>query len=206
MILPIFPLGCTLLPGGSLPLHVFEDRYRQLVGDLLSEDRAEFGVVLIERGSEVGGGEERTRHGTVARILQCRRFPDGRYALQTGGVFRFVVDRWLDDRPYPSAIVVPSADRASAAGAAFDVVRLRSEVRRLNALAIECGAGAADLGIDLSGDPSRDLWRLIDASPLGHHDRHRLLAIDDLDRRWERFHELLEEVRASLLARLQPEG
>ena len=57
-VLPMFPLGTVLLPGAVLPLHVFEPRYRQLVQDCLAGE-PEFGVVLIERGSEVGGGDQR---------------------------------------------------------------------------------------------------------------------------------------------------
>ena len=71
-VMPMFPLGTVLLPGGVLPLHVFEPRYRQLVVDCLADDTAdpEFGVTLIERGSEVGGGDQRTTVGVVARMVQ----------------------------------------------------------------------------------------------------------------------------------------
>ncbi|MEY3360946.1 MAG: hypothetical protein RL531_665, partial [Actinomycetota bacterium] len=83
--LPMFPLGTALLPGAMLPLHVFEERYRALVEHCLARD-GEFGVVLIERGSEVGGGDRRFAVGTLARIVEAGRFPDGRYALvATGG-------------------------------------------------------------------------------------------------------------------------
>ena len=73
----MFPLGTVLFPGAVLPLHVFEPRYRALVRDCLAGDR-EFGVVLIERGSEVGGGDVRVEVGTVARIVQVAEPPDGR--------------------------------------------------------------------------------------------------------------------------------
>ncbi|HUF97989.1 MAG TPA: LON peptidase substrate-binding domain-containing protein, partial [Ilumatobacter sp.] len=58
--LPMFPLGSVVLPGGQLPLHIFEPRYRQLVQDLLASDEGslEFGTVMIERGREVGGGDQ----------------------------------------------------------------------------------------------------------------------------------------------------
>ena len=60
--LPMFPLGTVLLPGAPLPLQVFEPRYRGLTHDCLA-GVPEFGVVLIERGSEVGGGDVRTNVG-----------------------------------------------------------------------------------------------------------------------------------------------
>ena len=73
----MFPLGSVLFPGALLPLHVFEARYRRLVQDCLAGE-PEFGVVLIDRGHEVGGGDVRREVGTVARILEVRELPDGR--------------------------------------------------------------------------------------------------------------------------------
>lgn len=104
--MPMFPLGTVLVPGGGLPLHVFEERYRQLVRDVLAVDGpAEFGVVLITRGTEVGGGDERADVACVARILDAEVSEDGRYGLLTGGHRRVRVTRWLDDDPYPRAEV-----------------------------------------------------------------------------------------------------
>ena len=61
--IPMFPLNLVLFPGQILPLHIFEDRYRLMVKEIIDKDR-EFGVVLIERGSEVGGGDTRKNIGT----------------------------------------------------------------------------------------------------------------------------------------------
>src|SRR4051794_34879859 len=110
-VLPMFPLGTVLLPGAVLPLHVFEPRYRALVADCLAGE-PEFGVVLIERGSEVGGGDVRRDVGTVARIMEMTQLPGDRYALVTVGTRRIRVERWLDDEPYPRAEVTawPEAD------------------------------------------------------------------------------------------------
>ena len=85
--LPMFPLGTVLFPYATLPLHVFEPRYRLMTRHVLDGDH-EFGVVLIERGSEVGGGDVRFDVGTVARVVQIAEVPDGRYALVTVGVRR----------------------------------------------------------------------------------------------------------------------
>ena len=100
----MFPLGTVLLPSAVLPLHVFEPRYRQLVRDCLDRD-GEFGVVLIERGNEVGGGDNRTSVGTVARLVEAVPFGDGRWALAAVGTRRIRVRRWLEDDPYPRAEV-----------------------------------------------------------------------------------------------------
>ena len=81
MRLPMFPLGGVLLPGEALPLHVFEPRYRRLVHDVLAAPTPDFGVVLIERGSEVGGGDVRFGAGCLARVVRSQELPDGRWAL-----------------------------------------------------------------------------------------------------------------------------
>src|SRR4051794_29363897 len=104
-LMPMFPLGSVLLPGAVLPLHVFEPRYRTLVDACLAADEHEFGVVLIDRGHEVGGGDVRRRAGTVARMMQVAELEAGRYAVVAVGTRRIRVERWLDDDPYPRADV-----------------------------------------------------------------------------------------------------
>src|SRR5262249_51200285 len=101
---PMFPLGSVLFPTLYLPLHVFEERYRLMVHHCLDGDRR-FGVVLIERGHEVGGGDVRTMVGTMAQILEAAETPDGRWAVGAVGTHRVRVHRWLDDSPYPRADV-----------------------------------------------------------------------------------------------------
>ena len=71
-ISPMFPLGCVLFPEAILPLHVFEERYRVMVEEIMDTDRS-FGVVLIERGNEVGGGEIRKEIGTLAEIIDSKK-------------------------------------------------------------------------------------------------------------------------------------
>ena len=131
----MFPLGSVLFPSIFLPLHVFEPRYRALVRDCLEGDR-EFGVVLIERGSEVGGGDARFSIATLAHVVSATELPDGRYALTAVGVARVRVERWLPDDPYPRAEISEITDVAPGPGAraAFDatVARLH-EVRDLAA-------------------------------------------------------------------------
>ena len=73
-----------LFPAQMLPLRVFEPRYRTLVTECIRDDEG-FGVVLIERGSEVGGGDVRTAVGTVARIVHAQPYPDGRWSINSTG-------------------------------------------------------------------------------------------------------------------------
>lgn len=92
-VLPLFPLGSVLLPGGHLPLHVFEPRYRQLVEDLVGEavpDRR-FGVVAIKQGWEVGEDNVDSMYdvGCSAVLDQVRQLPGGRYDVSAAGERRF---------------------------------------------------------------------------------------------------------------------
>ena len=109
--LPMFPLGCVLFPHAVLPLHVFEPRYRVMMRKCLDGDR-EFGVVLIERGSEVGGGDIRFDVGTIGHIIQAAEIEDGRLAIAAVGISRLRVTRWLPDDPYPIAEIeaLPESD------------------------------------------------------------------------------------------------
>ena len=95
--MPMFPLGTVLFPYAVLPLRVFEPRYRVMTRRCLDGDR-EFGVVLIERGSEVGGGDVRFGVGTIARIVQVAETPDGGYSEQhRGAELAGLVLRGLED-------------------------------------------------------------------------------------------------------------
>ena len=103
-VMPMFPLGSVLFPHMPLPLRVFEPRYLAMLRDILGEDPAEFGVVLIERGSEVGGGDVRTEVGTVARVGQLDSAGEAVLMIAQGDR-RIRITRWLDDDPYPRAEV-----------------------------------------------------------------------------------------------------
>ncbi|HEY3262483.1 MAG TPA: LON peptidase substrate-binding domain-containing protein [Pseudonocardiaceae bacterium] len=91
--LPLFPLGTVLLPGASLPLHIFEPRYRQLTVDLVTGavPGRSFGVVAIKQGREVGDAGDIELHdiGCTAVLREARRLPDGRFDIFTSGERRF---------------------------------------------------------------------------------------------------------------------
>jgi Lon protease-like protein len=109
--LPLFPLGTVLYPGLLLPLHIFEERYRQLVADLTGgrtgeqpeEDTPAFGVIAIRQGREVGADGIRELHdvGTTAAIRRVEALPDGRFDLVTTGARRFrLLKLDVDAAPY----------------------------------------------------------------------------------------------------------
>lgn len=204
-VMPMFPLGMVLLPGGVLPLHVFEPRYRQLVIDCLSGDGvAEFGQVLITHGSEAGGGDDRAMIGTVAQMINIEALDDGRYAMVTVGTRRIRIDRWLPDDPYPLADVDDWPDAESGDPDSADrVVALHSRVRSVLTMAAELGDVEADLvDSDISDDPLSASYHLASLAPIGPADRFRLLAADGLQARLTLLDEVLDDVEAMLKFRL----
>jgi Lon protease-like protein len=106
--LPLFPLGTVLYPGLVLPLHIFEERYRELVRDLLAgPEPRQFGVIAIREGRETGIAGVRALHeiGCTATLRQVDEQEDGRYNLVTVGTDRFRLLRLDDSRPYLQAEV-----------------------------------------------------------------------------------------------------
>jgi uncharacterized protein len=197
----MFPLGSVLFPHAVLPLHVFEPRYRQMTEECMAGDGT-FGVVLIERGSEVGGGDVRFDTGTVARIVQAGRFDDGRYAIVAVGVSRLRVRAWLPDEPYPLAEieVVDDAPSPPALHRLDEVTRLLTRVRALHA---ELGAPIAPDPVQLSSeDAARASFEACAVAPLGPLDAQALLELDDPATRLDRLVELLGEEERVLSFRL----
>ncbi len=202
-VTPMFPLESVLLPGMVLPLHVFEDRYRTLVRDCLAGDR-EFGVVLIERGSEVGGGDVRSEVGTVAQIVQAEEGEDGRWVVVAVGVRRVRVQEWLGDAPYPRADLVDWPDDTDGADRA-DLDQLYgqqvSALRRVLAMTAELGL-PADPTVEVSEDPVLGSYHLSLLAPIGSLDRQRLLAAAGPRDRIVRLGVLLADASQDLEAQL----
>lgn len=149
--LPLFPLGAVLFPGLVMPLHIFEERYRHLVADLLEQPADEarrFGVVAIELGHEVGPGaaQRLAAVGCTAEVHGVTRYDDGRYDLICTGAERFRIERVDTEGPYPVGEVTPLPDEDGPVpeNAVEHVTRLfRRYTERLNA--------AADAATDVGG-------------------------------------------------------
>jgi Lon protease-like protein len=186
----MFPLGTVLFPHALLPLHVFEPRYRLMTQRVL-RDNGEFGVVLIERGSEVGGGDTRFGVGTVARVVRAQELPDGGFALAAVGIRRLHVTRWLTDDPYPQAEVVDLADTA----AADDVPR---RARAVDALSEVC---ALHRRIDpripvlpaIDDAPEQASYEIAALAPIGPLDAQRVLEAPNAGARLALLSELLDD-------------
>jgi uncharacterized protein len=202
--MPMFPLGTVLFPHAVLPLHLFEERYRNLAETCLRGD-GRFGVVLIERGFEVGGGDARFGVGTVARIVEAARTPDGRFLLATVGTERLRVRKWLGDDPFPRADVdllddtrVRDLERASTLRASVQRV-----LTRVLAMSAELGDRAAPVdAATLDGDPTRASFEAAALAPVGPLDAQHLLELDDPLVRLERLDTLLTDTAEILQLRL----
>ena len=92
-LIPLFPLGVVLLPGLPLPLHIFEERYKQMIGECLEREQA-FGVVAYT-GSQIKST------GCTARVRDVlKRYEDGRLDIMTVGERRFVIYEQDESKPY----------------------------------------------------------------------------------------------------------
>ena len=197
----MFPLGTVLLPGAYLSLHVFEPRYRALVQACL-DGTPEFGVALIERGSDVGGGDSRFDVGCVARIVEAVSLPAGRWALGTVGARRIRVTRWLEDDPYPLAEVAPWPDPAPGPAAGEARGPLVAATRRLLALSAELGEAVSPATVDVDDDPVLATYQLGALAPLGPMDRLAVLGAPGPDERAALLARLLDEAIELAEARL----
>lgn len=174
---PMFPLGSVLFPFVAIPLRVFEPRYLMMVGRLLDEDEPEFGVVLIERGSEAGGGDQRASVGTMARLVSAAAGADDLLIVGVG-TQRFTVESWVDEDPYPRAelSMLPELEWSD------ELAPLRGEaeavVRRVIARIAEPDS---DADIELADDPVAAVWQLAAIAPLGEYDRYTLLTSTSID-------------------------
>lgn len=176
-VLPMFPLGSTVFPGQIIPLHVFEPRYRALLSHLTADSTADgvdptFGIVLIERGFEVGGGDRRADVATRVEIVQAEQFDDGRWAVIAAGIERVTIVEWLDDDPYPRARVQP---RAVIDNGGDNLDGIEELLRRTLDLAARSAGVTPPDELEFSSDPHTRLDQLCALAPLTDFDRQAIL-------------------------------
>jgi Lon protease-like protein len=178
--LPMFPLGSVLMPHMPTMLRVFEERYLVMLSRILADEPAEFGVVLIERGQEVGGGEHRFATGTVAQITELDS-AEGFVVLVAEGERRVEVEEWLDDDPFPRALVrtLPELHWDERLRPARE--RAEQVVRRALARASEHADQEWSADVELADDPVAAVWQLAGIAPLEQLDRVRLLQSATMD-------------------------
>ena len=200
-ILPLFPLGAVLYPGMLMPLHIFEERYRQLVRDLL--DGAEprrFGVIAIRKGRETGidGVHSLYEIGCAATLRRVDRHEDGRFDIVTVGTQRFRLLGLDQTRPYLQGVVEMLADEPADPAAAEPAVRVIQAAFReyLDALT-ECGGASVRLE-ELPGEPELLSYIVAAAMVIDLPERQALLAEPDTLRRLARQRVLLSRETAML--------
>ncbi|MBP2378572.1 Lon protease-like protein [Microbacterium phyllosphaerae] len=167
---PMFPLGSVLFPHTPLLLRVFEPRYLTMIGQLLDADDPQFGVVLIERGHEVGGGDRRSQVGTLARLVSVSADADVLHIIAVGTT-RFTAEQWTDDAPYPRAEISPLAEPTWNDA----LTPLRTEAEAIVRRVLARVDGPWDPDTELSDDPLEAAWQLAAIAPLGEYDRYTLL-------------------------------
>jgi Lon protease-like protein len=192
--LPLFPLHTVLFPYANLRLHIFEDRYREMVRSCLDEDRP-FGIVLIRTGSETGPVDPYLV-GTAARIIVAETFDDGRMDIQVQGERRFRI-RELDDRssPYLIGRVEPVVEHEIEGSPRVDEVleRARSEfevlIQRLFA------PQKLNVEVKFPEDPVALSFTIANLLPMENLEKQRLLETTDT---LERMEDLLPILRGHI--------
>ena len=170
----MFPLGTVLFPYMPLPLRVFEERYLVMLSRILQQEPSEFGVALIERGQESGGGGTTFDVGTVAQITELEAAPDF-IAMMTQGDRRFEIVQWLDDEPHPRADVryLDELEFTDDLQPLFD--RAEQVVRRALARASEFSDQPWAATVELDDAPVAAAWQLAAIAPLEQLDQVALL-------------------------------
>jgi hypothetical protein len=200
-LLPLFPLGSILFPGMVLPLHVFEERYRQMVRDLLDRpEPRELGVIAIRKGREVGTENLHELHevGCVATLREVVPHPDGRFDVVAVGSRRFRLQRVDQTLPYHQGEVEELADEVGTIEPEA-VHAVQAAFREyLNALADR--AGAVIHVADIPDEPVLLSYVVAAAMIIDVPERQGLLAAPDALSRLKAERQLLARERAMLHA------
>ena len=201
VMLPLFPLGAVLYPGMLLPLHIFEERYRQLVRDLLDgPEPRRFGVIAIRKGRETGidGVHSLYEIGCTATLRRVDAHDDGRFDIVTIGTQRFRL-RGLDEtRPYLQGEVEMLADEPVDPVSAEPAVRVTQAAFREYLDALTEWGGAVVRLEDLPDEPTLLSFIIAAAMVIDLPERQALLAESDTLRRLARQRAMLSRETAML--------
>ncbi|MCW2795439.1 LON peptidase substrate-binding domain-containing protein [Nocardioides sp.] len=197
--LPMFPLNSVLFPGVSVPLVVFEDRYRALVHHLLRvPDPVErvFGSVGIREGYEVGdhGAQSLFKVGCRVQLTEVEPHPDGTFSIVAVGLERIELERLDVTGTFPVGHVV---DRPEPPGHVPEEILERARATFTAYRAALVGLRADPYLGDLPKDPTYLSWTLAACAPLPLQDRQSLLEAEDAELRLTMVTDLLRsELRA----------
>ncbi|MBS1706183.1 MAG: LON peptidase substrate-binding domain-containing protein [Armatimonadetes bacterium] len=190
--MPLFPLHTVLFPYAQMRLHVFEERYREMVRFCTEFDRP-FGVVLIRHGEEVGETAEPYMVGTAARIQQVQTFDDGRMDIQIYGERRFRVRKFDESKPYLVGMVEPVVEVEPEEPERLDALTIKSE--ECFRLWIEGQLSREDLAVQVvfPQDPLQVSFLIADYMPLENSQKQIMLETTDTAERLASLIPILEQ-------------
>jgi uncharacterized protein len=180
--LPLFPLGAVLYPGMLLPLHIFEERYRRLVRDLLAgPEPRRFGVIAIRKGRETGveGVHSLYEIGCTATLRRVNEYEDGRFDLVTVGTQRFRLLGLDQTLPYFQGEIEPLADDVVDLTAATPAVHAVQAAFRAYLDALTESGGATVRVEDLPDEPVLLSFLVAASVVIDLPERQALLAESD---------------------------
>ncbi len=192
MRLPLFPLQAVLFPEATLPLHVFEPRYREMIGRCLEHEEP-FGICLILEGEEVGGPAVPHRVGTEAAIIASQRYRDGRYDIVVEGRRRFEILQVEEARPYLRADVRFLDERNGPKDAALAEAVAKLFEGVLETLELSGQAVIDETWKDL--DARTLSYKIAAALPVEEDVKQEVLETPDADSRLRRIAEILMHLR-----------
>jgi uncharacterized protein len=200
-MLPLFPLGAVLYPGMLLPLHIFEERYRQLVRDLLDgAEPCRFGVIAIRKGRETGidGVHSLYEIGCTATLRRVDRHEDGRFDIVAAGTRRFRLLGLDETRPYLQGEVELLAEEPADPAVAGPAVRVIQAAFREYLDALTEWGGATVRLEELPDEPELLSFLVAAAMVIDLPERQALLAESDTLRRMAMQRALLSRETAML--------
>jgi Lon protease-like protein len=200
-MLPLFPLGAVLYPGMLLPLHIFEERYRQLVRDLLAgAELRRFGVIAIRKGRETGidGVSSLYEVGCTATLRRVDQRDDGRFDIVTVGTQRFRLLRLDQTRPYLQGEVEMLTEVPTDPAAAGPAVRVIQAAFREYLDALTEWGGATIRLEELPDEPELLSFIVAAAMVIDLPERQAMLAESDTLRRLAMQRALLSRETAML--------
>ncbi len=194
--LPLFPLNMVLFPRMALPLHVFEPRYQEMIERCIEEEIG-FGVVLIKEGEEVGGPAVPYEVGTIARILDVKKQPDGSMNLVTMGVVRFRLLQLYDNHPYLSGEIERWEEDMGEVNALPRVTRVAQQIflEYLNDLAQANNVTVDREKLTIPDDPQILSYAVAIGLQVSNEEKQTLLEMDTVEARLRHEITLLERER-----------
>ncbi|SFR73762.1 hypothetical protein SAMN05216203_2635 [Marinobacter daqiaonensis] len=184
---PLFPLSATVLPGGRIPLQLFEPRYLDMLATCMREGRG-FVVLLLREGNETGSSAVFYDVGTYVRIIDFQQLDNGLLGITAEGLWKVVVTRsWKapDGLNLGDAERLPEEPEAAIPAACSELASV------LKALLRHPVINNLDMSVDFSS--AREVgWRLIELLPLDSQEKQRLIEIQEPLERLSRLRDLLD--------------